>query len=163
MAKKGKVKEEPMNCMYCSFSTDDFGKMAAHMKAEHPPAGAAQPAPQETAPPSNAPPNAPQGPQGQGGVRAPEKKKYLNFKALGTFSYNLEAIIKTVSFNANGQFGPSYELTLDNGYTYSLKQDSQNHFDMYARYGTNWTGKRIKLSPGTTERGSARIAVTPLT
>lgn len=159
--------EEQMQCMYCEYKTDDFGLMSTHVKTVHPqPSAAAAPAATQQATETAAPsaPSAPSGfPSGgqSGGVRAPEKKNFLNFKSLAGFSYLLEAVIQSV-VPANGNFGPCYDCRLDNGYTLSIKVDSQNHFDMFAKYGTNWTGKRIKITPGTTERGSARIMVTPL-
>lgn len=93
-------------------------------------------------------------------VSPPEKRQFLNFKSLGQFNYRLTAKIVSVDYRV-GNFGPAWSCKLDNGWTIDVKKDSQNHFDLYGKFGANWVNQSVMITPGTTARGSARIAVTP--
>lgn len=172
MAKSKQAVTETVQCFHCPKVFDNIKDLKEHMAAEHGVVTATN-TPQNVvqqeatiAAPANWPvgipfPGAPGGGPG-GGVAPPIKVNYINFQSLAQFNYRLEAMVKAVSPLKATNFGQGYDMLLDNGWTVTVKLNSQNHMDLYSAFGPTWTARRVRISVGVTERNSARIQVTPL-
>jgi hypothetical protein len=164
MSKRKGVPKAIVPCSMCGKDIE-LGAYVEHVQAEHTPLPASGPTAQTQAPQS-APPQAPQQAgqygniQGNVSVPPPEQPKFLNMTRLGELGWRHEGIVKAVK-QGGGNFGPGFNLMLDSGFTVTVKQNSQNHFDLYEAFGPNWVGRKVLVQPGTTPRGSARIAVGP--